>query len=62
MTRTVPLLLTLLAALGTASSDSDRSLKLGVIAELTGDIITKWLGAAVADETIFVDEIASPTR
>lgn len=31
-------------------------------AELTGDIITKWLGAAVADETIFVDEIASPSR
>lgn len=38
MTRTFPLLLTLLAALGTASCDSDRSLKLGVIAELTGDM------------------------
>lgn len=31
-------------------------------AELTGDIATKWLGAAVADETIFIDEIASPPR
>ncbi len=38
MTRTFPLLLTLLAALGTASCDTDRSLKLGVIAELTGDM------------------------
>ena len=31
-------------------------------AELTNDIITRWLGAAVADETILVDEIASPPR
>ena len=38
MTRTFSLLLALLAALGTASCDSDRSLKLGVIAELTGDM------------------------
>lgn len=38
MTRTFSLLLALLAALGTASCDTDRSLKLGVIAELTGDM------------------------
>jgi hypothetical protein len=31
-------------------------------AELTGDIITRWLGAAAADETLFVDEIKSPSR
>lgn len=38
MTRTFSLLLALLAALGTASCDTDRSLKLGIIAELTGDM------------------------
>lgn len=31
-------------------------------AELTEVIVTEWLGAAAADETIFIDEIASPPR
>lgn len=38
MKKTLSLLLTLLAAAGIASCDADRSLKLGVIAELTGDM------------------------
>jgi branched-chain amino acid transport system substrate-binding protein len=38
MRKTLPLLLTLLAAVGIAGCDTDRSLKLGVIAELTGDM------------------------
>ncbi len=38
MKKTLSLLLTLLATVGIASCDADRSLKLGVIAELTGDM------------------------
>jgi branched-chain amino acid transport system substrate-binding protein len=38
MRKTLPLLLTLLAAVGIAGCDTDRSLKLGVITELTGDM------------------------